>query len=72
MKYISTINETEYMIEIIDERRISVNGQVLTVDFNPVSGQPVYSLLLDGKSYEGFVYPGDDEWEVLASVSPGG
>jgi hypothetical protein len=52
MKYISTINETEYMIEIIDERRISVNGQVLTVDFNPVSGQPVYSLLVDGKSHE--------------------
>jgi biotin carboxyl carrier protein len=65
MKYISTINETEYMIEIIDERRISVNGQVLTVDFNPVSGQPVYSLLVDGKSHEAYVYPGEEKWEVL-------
>jgi biotin carboxyl carrier protein len=65
MKYISTVNETEYTIEIIDERRISVNGRILTVDFNSVSGQPVYSLLVDGKSYEGFVYPGDEHWEVL-------
>jgi biotin carboxyl carrier protein len=42
-----------------------VNGKVLTVDFNSVSGQPVYSLLVDGKSYEGFVYPGEEHWEVL-------
>jgi len=65
MKYISTINDTEYLIEIIDERHISINGRVLTVDFNSVSGQPVYSLLVDGKSFEGFVYPGEEKWEVL-------
>jgi biotin carboxyl carrier protein len=65
MKYISTVNGKEYTIEIIDERHISVNGRKLTVDFNSVSGQPVYSLLVDGKSLEGFVYPGEEEWEVL-------
>ena len=65
MKYISTINDTEYLIEVIDERHIAINGRVLTVDFNSVSGQPVYSLLVDGKSFEGFVYPGEEKWEVL-------
>jgi biotin carboxyl carrier protein len=35
------------------------------VDFNSVSGQPVYSLIVDGRSFEGFVYPGEEEWEVL-------
>jgi len=65
MKYVSTINETEYLIEIVDERYILVNGKQLRVDFNSVSGQPVYSLLVDGKSFEGFVYPGETEWEVL-------
>lgn len=65
MKYVSTINGTEYLIEIIDERHITVNGRTLTVDFNAVSGQPVYSLLADGKSIEGFVYPGDEAWDVL-------
>jgi len=65
MKYVSTINGNEYLIEIIDEKHIIVNGRKLTVDFNSVSGQPVYSMLVDGKSFEGFVYPGETEWEVL-------
>jgi biotin carboxyl carrier protein len=65
MKYVSNVNGVEYLIEIIDERHIIVNGRLLTVDFNSVSGQPVYSLLVDGKSFEGFVYPGETEWEVL-------
>ena len=65
MKYISTVNGVEHLIEIVDERHVIVNGRKLTVDFNSVSGQPVYSMLVDGKSLEGFVYPGDGEWEVL-------
>jgi len=65
MKYISTVNGVEYLIEIIDEHHVSINGRPLTVDFNPVSGQPVYSIIVDGKSLEGFVYPGEGEWEVL-------
>lgn len=65
MKYVSTVNEKEYVIEIVDERQIIVNGTRLKVDFNSVSGQPVYSLLVDGNSFEGFVYPGEEEWEVL-------
>ena len=65
MKYISTVNDIEYAIEIIDERHISVDGRVLAVDFNPVSGQPVYSLLVDGQSVEAYVYPGEEKWEVL-------
>jgi biotin carboxyl carrier protein len=65
MKYISTVNDIEYLIEIIDERHVSVNGRTLTVDFNSVSGQPVYSLLVDGTSSEAYVYPGEEKWEVL-------
>jgi biotin carboxyl carrier protein len=65
MKYISTVNDIDYTIEIIDERHISVNGRALTVDFNSVSGQPVYSLLMDGQSVEAYVYPGEEKWEVL-------
>jgi biotin carboxyl carrier protein len=65
MKYISTVNGIEYLIEIVDERNIMVNGKKLTVDFNSVSGQPVYSVLVDGKSFEAYVYPGEAEWEVL-------
>ena len=65
MKYISTVNGKEYKIEIIDEHHVLLDGREIKIDFNSVSGQPIYSLLVDGKSYESFIYPGDDEWEVL-------
>ena len=65
MKYITTIEDKKFVIEIIDDRRISVDGKVYEVDFESVSGQPVYSLIVDGKSHESYVYPGDDNWQVL-------
>ncbi len=66
MNYITSIGDREFNIEVIDKRHISVNGTVMEVDFESISGQPVYSLLIDGKSYEAFVNPGEeDERQVL-------
>jgi biotin carboxyl carrier protein len=65
MKYITTVNGHEYQIEVIDERHIRLGGHLLQVDFESVSGQPVFSLILDGKSYESYVYQGDEDWQVL-------
>jgi biotin carboxyl carrier protein len=65
MKYIATIDGREYAIEILDEKHVRLGDQVLEVDFAPVSGQPVFSLIVDGKSYETFVYPAEDQWEVM-------
>ncbi|HUI89924.1 MAG TPA: biotin/lipoyl-containing protein [Anaerolineales bacterium] len=65
MKYITTIDEKEFAVDIIDEHHISINDKVFDVDFESVSGQPVYSMLIDGQSYEAYVYPVEDEWQVL-------
>ena len=65
MNYITTIGEKEFNVEVLDKHHISVNGKVMQVDFESISGQPVYSLLIDGKSYEAFVSAGEDEWQVL-------
>ncbi len=65
MNYVTTIGDREYSIEVVDRHHISVNGKVMDVDFESISGQPVYSLLIDGKSYEAFVSPGEEQWEVL-------
>lgn len=65
MKYITTIGENEFVVEILDDTHVIVNGQHFEVDFNPVGNQPVYSLLVDGKSYEAFVYPDEEGWQVL-------
>ena len=60
MKYATTINDKTYLIEINDDRRVFVDGVEYAVDFESVDGQPVYSLLLDGRSYEAYVYEAED------------
>ena len=65
MKYIATVEDREYTIEIVDEHHLSVNGKTYTVDFESVSGQPVYSLIADGLSHEAYVAAGEDHWQVL-------
>ena len=66
MKYIATIDDKPYEVEILDGHRVSVNGTVYDVDFLAVTGQPIYSLLVNGRSYQAHVYPGEeDKLEVL-------
>ncbi len=65
MRYITTVEGKEFLVEIIDEKHISVDGKVFEVDFESVSGQPVYSLIVDGRSHEAYAAQGDDNWQVL-------
>jgi len=65
MKYITTIDGKEYLVEIIDERHVSVDGKIVAVDFESIEEQPVFSLIVDGKSYESYVYRGEEDLEVL-------
>jgi biotin carboxyl carrier protein len=66
MKYITTIDDQEFEVEVIDSRKVSVNGKVYEVDFEPVSGQPVFSLLVNGGSFQSHIYESDEnEIQVL-------
>ncbi len=65
MRYITTVGEKEFLVEILDESHIIVDGQTIAVDFETIAGQPVYSLLLDGTSYETTVYEEEGGWQVL-------
>ncbi len=65
MRYNTTIGEREFLIEIIDENHIKLDGTIYHVDFEQIVDQPVYTLLLDGSSYESYVYEGQDGWQVL-------
>jgi biotin carboxyl carrier protein len=65
MKYIATVENKQFVIEIVDEKHINVDGKVYEVDFESVNGQPVYSLIVDGRSHESYVYQGDENWQVL-------
>lgn len=64
MKYITTINEKEYTVEIINEKLVVVNGKPMDIDFVSLSGQPVYSLIIDGKSHEAYIYEEDNQIQV--------
>jgi biotin carboxyl carrier protein len=65
MKYIAAINGQEYLVDILDQEHVSIDGTEYKIDFKGVSGQPVYSLLLNGQSYEAQVYDSEEEWQVL-------
>lgn len=65
MKYVTTTDNRELVIEILDEHHISVDGVSYVIDFESVSEQTVYSLLANNKSYEALVYESDEGWQVL-------
>jgi biotin carboxyl carrier protein len=65
MKYIATLDDQTFEIEINAEDQITVDGESLSIDFRSVSGQPVYSLLVNGQSYEAYVQAAEAGLEVL-------
>lgn len=65
MRYITNVEGKQFLVEIIDDKHVSVDGKVYEVDFESVSGQPVYSLIVDGRSHEGYAAQGEDNWQVL-------
>ena len=65
MKYVTTIDDQSYEIEIITEDEITADGKRHTVDFQSVIGPPVVSLILDSQSYEAYVNPTEAGLEIL-------
>lgn len=65
MRYVTSIEGKEFQVEILDDRHVVLDGETYTVDFNAIDDQPVFSLLIDGKSFEAYVYPSLDSWQVL-------
>ena len=65
MKYLTKIEDKEYIVEIVDDNHVRVDEQIFNVDFESISGEPAFSILVDGKSYEAMVYPDNDKWQVM-------
>jgi biotin carboxyl carrier protein len=65
MKYIATVGDKKYEIEIRSSGEIILDGEQLTADFQSVADQPIYSLLLEGQSFEASIYPTDQAIQVL-------
>ena len=65
MKYITTVNDEEFIIEIEHNNQILVNGVRYDIDFQHLPEADVLSLLLNHQSLEAVVEARDDVWEVL-------
>lgn len=65
MKYYTTVNDKEYIIEIGQDNEISVNDEKYTIDFQRLAQGGMVSLLLNNRSLEAVVDERDNHWEVL-------
>ncbi len=65
MKYITNIEDRQFEIEINSDFEITVDGKQIAVDFQSVADQPVYSIILDGASYEASVHTTETGIQVL-------
>lgn len=65
MKYIAEVDGLEFQIEILDDHHICFGKEILEVDLAAVSGQPLYSMIVNNESFEGYVYPNERSWQVL-------
>jgi len=65
MKYITTVGEKEYTIEIDHDDEIVVNGERFAVDFQDSPDGHIYSLLLNNQSLEGLAMEREEDWQVL-------
>jgi biotin carboxyl carrier protein len=66
VKYFTTINETEYEIDIDHDNQIRVNGEVYEIDFQQLPEGGMVSLLLQQHSLEAAVEEREgNQWEVL-------
>lgn len=68
MKYIAEIGGKEYTVEIIHKDgdvKISLDGKPSQVDLCEVSPGALYSLILNGNSYELWARHTDEGWEVF-------
>ncbi len=64
MRYVTTVDGKEFLVELVDEHHVVVNGKTYDFDFVQVGSQPVYSLLVDGVSIDAHVYQEDEAWQV--------
>ena len=58
MKYITTVGDNSVEMEIEKRGKILVDGQTHSVDLREIVPGRLYSLLLDGVSYEAYVEEG--------------
>ncbi|HHJ06003.1 MAG TPA: biotin/lipoyl-binding protein [Anaerolineae bacterium] len=64
MKYVSTVGEQEFTIDINDDEHIIIDGEEFKIDFQGLAGTPLFSLIINCQSYDVNIDQGDDIYHV--------
>ncbi len=65
MKYITTIDQTQFELELLPDGQVAVNGRTVAVDLKEIDGGQSFTLLVDGRSYEGFLLEENGVMQVV-------
>ena len=71
VKYRVVVEGHPFEVEILGDGSVWVDRRLCDVDLIEATGQPCHSLLLDNRSYETQVRPGEDgDWQVVVAGRP--
>ena len=65
MKYITTVDEKQFVIDIDRDGKITVDGKEIDADMQHTVGSTMYSFLINGKSHDVRMRVEDQIYEVL-------
>jgi acetyl/propionyl-CoA carboxylase alpha subunit len=65
MKYIATIGDQEFVVDVNREDEVIVDGTSYAVDIQGVGSHSLYSIIIDGKSYDVFIDEGEEDFLVV-------
>ena len=67
MKYITTVGDQQFIIDINHAGEITVNGEVINVDLLQMPDTTMYSLIIGSESHDVRMSEGDGFYEVQVS-----
>lgn len=65
MKYIASVGEQEFTLDVNREGEVTVDGVTYAVDIQNAGSESMYSLIVDGKSYDVFIEERDEDLLVV-------
>jgi acetyl/propionyl-CoA carboxylase alpha subunit len=65
MKYIATVGEQEFTVDVNREGEVTVDGVTFDVDIQSAGSECLYSLIVDGKSYDIFIEERDEDFLLV-------
>jgi biotin carboxyl carrier protein len=65
MRYLTTIGEKTYTIDINRENEVVLDAQPQAIDLRSIDDSGLYSLLINNQSFEALVEENDGEYHVL-------